>query len=287
MTMTCVADAPRELDGYDEIDESDFRTLAELVERRSGIHLAPTKRSMVSSRLRSCARRAGKHTIGAYCRYLFEEGGLTTEWPTVLDAITTNKTDFFRESEHFDFLMKEAVPDLIAREHNELAVWSAACSTGPEAYTLAMVLDQAAESLGFAFHIYASDICCDALEKAERGVYPAEVASPVPSALHSRYVMTSRNKAANLIRIVPELRRAVTFGHHNLLSPRSPWGRTMDVIFCRNVLIYFTRPTQDLVLRHLCNQLRVGGYLFIGHSESTMSLSLPIEQLRPSIYRRV
>lgn len=280
-------DACADLDGYDEVNETDFLLLAELIERRSGIHLTAAKRSMVSSRLRGCAHRAGKQSVRDYCRYVFEQGGLDAQWPQILDAVTTNKTDFFRESDHFEFLINDVVPDLVTRGHHELAVWSAACSTGPEAYTLAMVLDRAAQSQGFAYHIFASDICCDALQKAERGVYAAEMVAPVPPPLLSRYVMTSRDKSARLVRMVPELRNAVTFGHHNLLSPRSPWARTMDVVFCRNVLIYFQRATQELVMRHLCNQLRVGGYLFLGHSESTMTLSLPIEQLRPSIYRRV
>lgn len=288
MPISGATSVQRTSDHYeDDVSESDFHTLAQLVERHSGIHLPPSKRSMVSSRLRICARRAGLHSMRDYCRYLFDQGGLDTEWPVILDAITTNKTDFFRERDHFSFLIDEAVPELLSTGQTDLAVWSAACSTGPEAYTLAMVLEQATQNQRFSYQVYASDICCEALEKAERGIYAAELVTPVPPALYSRYIMTSRNKSANLVRMAPELRRMVIFGHHNLLSPRSPWGRIMDVIFCRNVLIYFTRPTQELVVRHLCNQLRIGGYLFLGHSESMMALSLPIEQVRPSVYRRV
>jgi chemotaxis protein methyltransferase CheR len=284
--MDRTADDMGDLHPFDEIDEADFKVLAELVERRCGIHLAPPKRSMVSGRLRTCARHAGLGSVKAYCHYIFKDGGLDDEWPAILDAITTNKTDFFRESEHFDFLIQEAVPELLAGGARELSVWSAACSTGPEPYSIAMVLDQAAHKLGFSFHVYASDISHEVLNKAQRAIYTADAVEPVPESLRSAYVMVSKDRHAHLVRMAPELRRMVTFGHHNLLSTGSPWRRNMDIVFCRNVLIYFTRPTQEVVIRNLCSQMRVGGYLFLGHSESTMSLSLPIKQIRPSVYRR-
>lgn len=286
-----IALPPRTIDPaemLDDLGDEDFRRLADVIERRTGIHLPATKRAMVTARLRGCARRLGLTSLDDYCRYLFDRGGMDRDLPLLVDALTTNKTDFFRESDHFTCLTELVLPDLLSGGSRDLAVWSAACSTGPEAYTLAMVLDSAAHQPGnaFRFHVFASDICGDVLCKAERGIYAADMVAPVPPAYRDRYVMTSRDKADNRVRIVPELRRMVSFASHNLLSARSPWGRCMDIIFCRNVLIYFTRATQEQVIANLCRQLRVGGYLFLGHSESTVNLTLPLEQVRPSIYRR-
>lgn len=285
MIVTGASIRPR---GGDELGERDFSRLAALVEGHAGIRMPAAKRVMVEGRLRRRVRTLGLPSLHAYCRFLFEEGGLESEFPQLLDALTTNKTDFFREPQHFDVLIRQVVPEMVADGvglHRPLRVWSAACSTGCEPYTIAMVLSEVAVD-GFGFAIAATDICSEVLATARRAIYPEDVAAPIPLDMRRRYLLRARRPADRLVRIVPELRSSVGFGQINLLEPDHPWKQPMDVIFCRNVLIYFAKPTQQTVLRNLCRSLRPGGYLFVGHSEALGGLSLPLQAVGPSVYRR-
>jgi chemotaxis protein methyltransferase CheR len=182
--------------------------------------------------------------------------------------MTTNKTDFYREPEHFAFLQRTAVPQLLAERRNaRLKVWSAACSNGAEPYTLAMLLADMAQRLNFQFAILGTDISTQVLETAVTGIYPKEMIAPVPSDVQQRYVMRPRDRNARAVRIVPELRRLVTFMRLNLIDQSYPIDRDVDVIFCRNVLIYFAHQTQQAVISRLARHLRPGGFLFLGHSD--------------------
>ena len=270
----------------------DFARIAELVEAEVGIKLPPNKRTMVEGRLRRRARVLGLPGVADYCAFFFDERNLTTEFPHLIDAVTTNKTDFFREPTHFEFLRRDGVPTLMqelgAGQHRPLRVWSAACSTGAEPYTIAMVLaDIALQSSALRFEIFASDISSEVLATAVQAIYPEEFVDPVPLILRQRYLLRSRNASPPQVRITPELRRLVKFAQHNLMSERAPWSESVDVVFCRNVLIYFSKETQGRVMENICRHLISGGLLFVGHSETLAGLSLPVVPVAPSVYRRL
>ncbi len=265
-----------------------FRDISELIERQVGIQLPPAKRTMVEGRLRKRVKALGLASLDHYGAYLFDEGRLDEEIVSLIDCVTTNKTDFFREPSHFEFLCRRALPDLLERGAGRpLKVWSAACSTGAEAYTAAMVLqNQILAGLRFTFSILGTDISTDVLDQAEAAIYPQAMIEPVPEADRQRYVMSSKDVSRGLVRIVPELRRLVQFHRLNLMDPVYPFDRSLDVIFCRNVLIYFDKPIQKSVIKRLTSHLRTGGYLILGHSESMAGAEeLGLDPVLPSIFQ--
>jgi len=277
---------------YDQLSDRNYQRLAEILEGHVGIRLPLTKRTMVEGRLRKRVRALGLSTFDQYCDALFVHDQLESEFIHLIDLVTTNKTDFFREPEHFDFLRRTALPGLLAerpaRDDQHIKIWSAACSNGAECYTLAMVMaDSALRFSGLRFSVFGTDVCTEVLEQAVLGIYPDEMMQPVPPELRRRYVMRARDPVRRQARVVPELRRLVRYRYLNLMDDKYPADRDLDVIFCRNILIYFNRQTQHAVLEKLCRHLRPGGYLFLGHSESAAGGSLA--EMRPvaaSVFRR-
>jgi chemotaxis protein methyltransferase CheR len=209
---------------------------------------------------------------------------------SLIDVVTTNKTDFFRESAHFDFLVQKALPELTQQMAygRPFLIWSAGCSTGEEPYTMAIVLSEyAAAHSGFRFRILASDISTQVLAKAEMAVYNEETIAPVASHLKRKYFMRSRDKQNPKVRVVPELRQTVEFRRLNFMENDYGMTEKADAIFCRNVIIYFDRPTQERILRKLSLCLTPGGFLFVGHSETLHDMNLPLQAVAPALYRRV
>lgn len=246
----------------------DYQRIADLIEGQVGIRLPVSKRAMVEGRLRRRVRALELPDLEAYGRMLFESGALAAEMVPLIDAVTTNKTDFFREPQHFDFLQRHAVPALLAeRASRHLKVLSAACSNGAEPYTLAMVLAEMALRLAFRFAVLGVDISTQMLAQAEAAIYPAAMMDPVAPELQARWVMRSRDPSREQVRMVPELRRVVRFMRLNLMDASYPLDRDIDVIFCRNVLIYFDAANQRAVIQRLAGHLRPGGFLFVGHSD--------------------
>ena len=278
---------------YDGIPEAEFHQLREMVRAEFGVVLAPAKRVMVETRLRKRARALGMPSLAEYCRYVRSSEGRNLEWAHLTDVITTHKTDFFREPAHFEWLIRDAAPFLASRYgagfRRPLLVWSAACSTGEEPYTAAMVLKAYADSLrpsSFHFRVYATDISEAVIRTAQAGIYPASTASPVPEKFRRAYLLRSKDPAKDVVRIAPEIRSLVDFRTLNLLDRDYGFAGPMDVIFCRNVLIYFDRPTQQRTLESITRWLRPQGYLFMGHSESLNGLDLPVTSHAPAVYRR-
>lgn len=282
--------APPVMDQF--LSGHDFRRLAEFIQARSGIRVPPTKKTLVEGRLRRRVRALGLPSLHDYCDYLFPPGGVDEgEAVHLIDSITTNKTDFFREANHFRFLAETGITHLIdnrkAGNIASLKAWSAACSIGAEPYTLAMVLeDLRRERDGFRFEILATDICTEVLRKAVTAIYPEEMIDPVPFDMRRRYLLRAREPERAQVRIVPELRRLVRFAQLNLIAPPYAVPTDMDLIFCRNLLIYFDRPTQEAVLRQLCEHLRPGGYLIVGHSETVSGFRLPVHPVATGIFMR-
>ena len=276
----------------DHLSMRDFKRISDLIGAEVGIKLPPTKRLMVEGRLRKRVRALGLASLDDYGAYLFQRDGLTAERTYLINAVTTNKTDFFREPEHFDLLESRLVPDLLAARRGErkplLKIWSAASSTGAEAYTLAMVLaDLVADRQDFRFAILGTDISTAVLEQGARAIYPTELVAPVPPAKQQRYLMHARKPGLRPeVRIVPELRRLVHFARLNLMDDSYPFDRDVDVIFLRNVLIYFDKADQEKVILRLVSHLRPGGYLILGHSESMIGTAVTMRQVAPAVFQK-
>lgn len=273
------------------LSDADFARLSRLVYDYCGIKLPPHKKSMLESRLRRRLRVHGLQSFEAYCDYVFSHDGMEQEFISLIDVVTTNKTDFFREPAHFNFLAEQALPALIeqcgAGIDRPLQVWSAGCSSGEEPYTLAMVLSEFGKLYqGYRFNIIGTDISTRVLEHARLGIYALDKVAPVPEALKKRYLLKSRDSEKPQVRIVPELRSLVSFLRLNFMEDRFDGPGAVDIIFCRNVIIYFDRPTQQAMLERLCSHLAPGRFIFMGHSETLHGMNLPLTQVSPSVYRR-
>lgn len=278
--------------GQDSLSAQDHIRVAEFVEAVAGIQLPEHKRSLIETRLRKRLKPTGHASLKDYLDFALSPAGAATEQPLLIDAITTNKTDFFREPTHFDFLGR-LVRDRLAPLQKvgwtrPLSVWSAGCSTGEEPYTLAMVLMELQQGLpGFQFTIEASDIAPSVLKVAEKGIYPDTNIAPIPMPLRRRYLLRSKRKELALIRVGPELREAVHFFPFNLRLDEYPRMPQYDIIFCRNIMIYFNNEDREMIVRQFHGALRPGGLLFIGHSESVAHQKLGFESVAPTIYRRI
>jgi chemotaxis protein methyltransferase CheR len=275
----------------ESLDPRDFARLAKFIQDYSGIRMPPTKKTMVEGRLRRRVRALGLSGLAEYCDLLFEHDFLERETVHLIDVVSTNKTDFFREDRHFEVLAEQVVPEILAMDGRRgtdrpITVWSSACSTGAEPYTVAMVLDDLRQRSGapFAFSIYATDICTEVLDKARHGVFPEDMMATVPADYRRRYFMRARDPEERSVRLVPAIRQAVRFGRLNLMDQSYGMPQDLDVVFCRNALIYFERPTQEAVLQRLCSHLRSGGTLFVGHSETLAGMDLPVRQMGASVF---
>lgn len=271
------------------LSDKDFRLFSDFITAQLGIKMPSTKKPMLEARLQKRLRVLGLDGYGAYREYLFSEVGQKDELPHLYDAVTTNTTHFFREANHFQALRSTILPGLHSklRGGRALRFWSAGCSTGEEPYTLAMVLAEfAAQHDGFSFEILATDISLRVLEAAQRAVYVMEKIDDIPAAYRSRYLLRSKDQKKRLVRIVPELRRRVSFRRLNFMEPFQ-LQKPRDVVFCRNVVIYFDRPTQERLFQQISAQIVDGGYLFTGHSESLTGMDVPLEPVAPTIYRKI
>jgi chemotaxis protein methyltransferase CheR len=271
------------------LTSSNFDRLRALIYDECGINLSSDKKTMVEIRIRRRLRSLNMASFPEYCDRLFAPEGRESELVHLIDVITTNKTDFFREAGHFDYLVSKALPDLAAPHGagRKSLLWSAGCSTGEEPYTLAMVLSEYSKATpGFRFSVLATDISTDVLAKAEMGIFKSEAVKPVPQDLRRKYFMRSRDPQADVLRVVPELRALIEFRRVNFMDADFGVPDLQEVIFCRNVIIYFDRPTQVRILQKLVRQLAPGGYFFAGHSESLQGMDLPLVPAAPSVYRK-
>lgn len=266
---------------------ADFEFLRRFANARTGIAVGDEKYDMFYSRLSRRVRALGLASFSAYCDLLCSPAG-GDEAVELVNAVTTNLTAFFRESHHFEYLRKHAIGELqrVPGHERKLDIWSAGCSTGEEAYSLAIVLDEMAQQLaGWNVHILATDIDSNVLHQARSGVYPrARVEGLTPARLRHAFQRGTGGQSGK-VRVRPELRARVDFCQLNLMGD---WQmQDMDVIFCRNVIIYFDRATKARLVDRYADALHEGGLLFIGHSESLFKVSERFELIANTIYRKV
>lgn len=269
----------------------EFVRLSEFIHTQCGIKMPHGKKIMLEARLQKRLKSVGAATFGEYCEYLFHSPNSQDELVQMINAVTTNKTDFFREPGHFPILTDTVLLPFIDPAPGSgscFTIWSAGCSSGEEPYTLAMVLAEfAALHPGFRFSIVATDISTKVLEKAKLGIYDEERVAPVPLSIKQKYLMKSRDRSKGQVRITPELRSLIRFERVNLMDEQYRRPELLDVVFCRNVIIYFERVNQEKLLGRLCNSLKPGGYLFLGHSETVHGFDLPLQRVTSTVYRKI
>ena len=271
----------------DTLSDADYEFLRRTVYELSHINLGSDKRALVSARVGKRLRALKLSSYSAYCQMLKGADG-KDELGNLVDAISTNHTHFFREESHFDFLRNTLLP---ARQANSgqraelLRVWSAACSSGEEPYTLAIVLAEFFHGTD-PWHIEATDISTRILARAEAATYEEEKVTHVKGELLRRHFQRGTGKWEGYFRVKEALRQRITFRHLNLLQPAYPFHSRFHVIFCRNVMIYFDRATQEKLVAKFTEQLEPGGHLIVGHSESLGNIRHTLRLLAPTIYQK-
>lgn len=266
------------------LSEKAFKGFQKLIFDSAGISMSAEKKPLIASRLGKRIRILNLPDYDAYYDYLKKgEGAHNGEVQRFIDLLTTNETYFYREPQHFEYLSKHILPNYNNGEH--LRIWSAASSSGEEIYTMAMII---AESLGIGgnWEIIGTDISTRMIESARRAIYSDYRVRQLPKHLRHRYMLKGTGKQQGFVAVAPELRRHIRFEYYNLIeSP--PHAYLFDVIFCRNVLIYFNRETKQQVVQLLCKQLKNSSCLFTSHSESIHGMSNELKAVSPSVYQKI
>ena len=266
-------------DVFPALGARDFEQIRQLAYGTFGLDLKPGKEELVSARLRRLLRKGGFRTFQDYYQHvLADQTGAALA--SMIDALATNHTAFLREPDHFTFLRDTVLPTLASRDPVEL--WCAACSTGEEVWTLAMLLNEACPQRRIS--IQASDISNKDLHAAQAAEYAPDRCQGIPPGWFSRYFVAGKG-AAKTYCVAPRLRTQARFRRLNLVENFS-WNRLFPVIFCRNVMIYFDRQTQERVVGKLSSMLEPGGYLFVGHAESLTRIAHSLDYVRPAVYRK-
>ena len=266
------------------LTDKEFELFKHLIYQQVGIKLDEPKKTLLVSRLGKRLRDLHLSSYQAYYDCVSGEGG-GEELIKLLDLVSTNKTEFYREPVHFDFLRDQVLPEV--QSSRTLRIWSSASSSGEEPYTIAMTLSDAIPDINrWDIKILASDISTRVLAKASSGIYEEERVSQLPNDLVKRHFLRGKGPQAGKLQVRPQVARLVAFRRINLMDPTFPIRSQLDVIFCRNVMIYFDRPTQTKLMEKFFRYLRPGGYLFIGHSESLQWIDHQFTYLRPTIYQK-
>jgi chemotaxis protein methyltransferase CheR len=267
----------------------EFQKFSSFIYDLVGIQLPPTKMTMLESRLDKRLRSLGISSYEEYGDFVFSEEGKQAELIHLIDAVTTNKTDFFREPGHFQFLTDTTLPTLMKKRDitrdNPVRIWSAGCSSGEEPYTLAMVLEEfASANADFHYSILASDISTRILETARKAIYAEDRIADIALPLKKKYLLRSKDRANPRVRICPKLRAKISFRRINFMHTDFGIAEKMDIVFCRNVIIYFDKTTQQALMRKFHQQLRPGGYLFLGHSETLNGIDIDFKSVGSTVY---
>lgn len=275
------------------ISDELFLQLGNLITERFGIKMPPDKKIMFQARMQKRLLELQINSFDDYAKMLLNENLDSPEFSVLADYISTNKTEFFREKNHFDFITDLILPEYLNGKYNfkfsKLKIWSAGCSNGQEAYSIAITLEESLrlKKMSFNYSILATDISVRMLKHAVEAIYPISSLDAVPLELKQRYFLKSKNQKDQKVRVIKELRDKVTSVYLNLMDNTYQIMDEFDVVFLRNTLIYFNSQVQQKVLSKVLNNLKTGGYLFIGHSESLINMNLPIRSVAPSIYVKI
>jgi len=269
-----------------ELKNSDFEKISRLVYEQCGIYLHEGKKELVKARLSKRLRAGSYKSFSEYYRYVTTEEG-TDELVSMIDSISTNLTSFFREESHFARLGRiivSAIEKSTQRgSRNNLKIWSAGCSTGEEPYTLAMTVKEAVGQHSFEASILATDISTKVLKIAEAGIYGQERIKNISPDIVKKYFQVGTGQSTGYVRIKNDIKKMITYQRFNLMD-RFHAQTNFDVIFCRNVMIYFDKKTQNILVNKFYDSLRSGGYFFVGHSESLTGLKHQFNYVEPSVY---
>ncbi len=265
-----------------ELSGKQFNKVSQLVYQFSGIDLKAGKEALVKARLMKRLRALKMRSFDEYMNHIENDDG-SRELGLMIDVITTNKTGFFREPEHFNYLRDKILPEL---KNPRMRFWSAACSSGEEPFSLAILLrDEVPNIDSRDVKILATDISTKMLEKASEAVYKEETLRDVPALLLQKYFIKNRKERPRTYRVKDSISKMIKFAWLNLMDPW-PMKGPFNVIFCRNVMIYFDKPTQQKLINRFWDLLEQGGYLFVGHSEGLSSISHKFKYVRPATYRK-
>ncbi len=265
--------------------DNDFKRVQKIVYDFAGIDLNDSKKNLVYNRLAKRIRFLGQTHFSEYLDYVEKQG--ESEFIHLINAITTNLTFFFRETHHFEFLADTVIPELLQKNAStkKIRIWSAGCSTGEEPYSLAIVLKETVPS-GWDAKVIATDLDSNVVNTGLTGIYKIDRLKGVSEERKSRWFMKGEGSKAGFVKTKPELQKIIEFGQLNLMADW-PIQDAIDVIFCRNVVIYFDKPTQSKLFNRYADKLPMGGYLFIGHSESLYKVCDRFELLGKTVYKKI
>jgi len=271
---------------FGDIPQSDFEKLSRFIYKTSGIHISEKKRYLLQNRLVKRLKELNFDNYTDYTNYVLKDKNSKDEVIQMMNVISTNKTDFFREQEHFDFLFKQVSEHY--KEEN-ISVWSAGCSTGQEVYSICMILEELLEKNKISdYKVWGNDISTSVLEKARLAIYPFREAENIPDKFRKKYVLKSKSYKDQKIRIISTLREKSRFFWMNLIDDEFGISGNFNFIFCRNTLIYFDKYYQEKIVSNLTKYLKKGGYLFIGHSESLINIKTSeLKYVLPAVYQKM
>jgi chemotaxis protein methyltransferase CheR len=269
-----------------QLSDTQFERISDVVYKHCGINLHDGKRELVQARLAKRMRTKALPKLDDYLRFAFED---REEFTHLIDALSTNLTSFFRENDHFIHLEKVFLPRLLERKkkagRSDIRCWSAGCSTGEEPYTIAMTLLSALDPSAWDVKILATDLSTAVLAKAKTGVYESDRLQTIPPQLRSKFCVSGPGNPRRSGQMSPEIRKIISFAQLNLMQTW-PFRGPFDFIFCRNVMIYFDKPTQEKLINRYYDILNDGGLLFTGHSESLTGVAHRFEYVKPTIYAK-
>lgn len=271
----------------DSLDESQFYVLCDFIRKNSGINISGSKKILLESRIRRRLKVLGIKGFADYMEFLFSSDGIKSETINLIDVVTTNKTDFFREFDHFTFLEKKVIPDILKFNQKQASVWSVACSSGEEPYSIIITFLETMELYnGFIdFLVLGTDISTMMLEKAKNAIYPEESSINIKAELLRKYFLRGKEENINLVKISKRVRERLILKRLNLIDEYYDIEGKFDVIFCRNVLIYFSKEDQGRIVKRILRHLNYNGYIFLGHSEVVNVSDFNIKRVSPSIYK--
>ncbi|MDQ3392749.1 MAG: chemotaxis protein CheR [Bacteroidota bacterium] len=270
-----------------KMTNDDFARISSFIFKECGIKMPAVKKVMLESRLQKRLKALNYGSFKEYADFVLVKDKHHEEIILMIDAVTTNKTDFFREADHFNYISDQLYHEINQNRQKKYKIWCAGCSSGEEAYTIAVTFEEIGEKTVVDYNILATDICMEVLQKGKTAIYSHDRIEHLPLILKKKYFLKNKDVSNNSVRIIPKIRSKVTFQRLNFMDDFYDVQGPFDIIFCRNVLIYFSKETQENVINKLCTKLSTGGYFFLGHSESITNMNVPLAQVKPTIFRKI